>query len=132
MRAAPGPHGIIVRRGNSPRGRLDSHEESGIVANRGKQKPPQKKRRIKTHPKPEKDLRKNPPLTMLQTRFLEALPSSKTPGEAAVKAGHSAKNPIQTGYQALKALRGRVSEILDRIGLDEETVIYNNLQSFIS
>jgi hypothetical protein len=58
-----------------------------------KKKPPQKKRRIKTHPKPERDLRKNPPLTMLRIRFLEALPSSKTPGEATVKGGYSAKNP---------------------------------------
>jgi hypothetical protein len=38
MRAAPGPHGILVRRGNSPRGRLDSHEDNGIVANHGKEK----------------------------------------------------------------------------------------------
>jgi hypothetical protein len=38
MRAAPGPHGILVLRGNSPRGRLDPHEESGMVTNRGKEK----------------------------------------------------------------------------------------------
>jgi hypothetical protein len=38
MRAAPGPHGILVLRGNSPRGRLDSQEDSGIVANHGKEK----------------------------------------------------------------------------------------------
>ena len=38
MRAAPGQHGILVLRGNSPRGRLDSHEDSGIVANHGKEK----------------------------------------------------------------------------------------------
>jgi hypothetical protein len=38
MRVTPGPHGILVLRGNSPRGRLDSHEDSGIVANQGKEK----------------------------------------------------------------------------------------------
>jgi hypothetical protein len=38
MRAAPGPHGILVLRGNSPRGRLDSHEENGIVTNHSKEK----------------------------------------------------------------------------------------------
>ena len=67
-----------------------------------KKKPPQKKRRIKTHPKPERDLRKNPPLTMLQIRFLEALPSSKTPREAAVKGGYSAKNPSRLATSRLQ------------------------------
>jgi hypothetical protein len=33
----------------------------------------------------------------------------------------------QTAYQALKALPGRVPEILDRLGLDEETVIQKHL-----
>jgi len=63
----------------------------------------------------------------LQTRLLEELPTSKTVAEAATKAGYSTKNPNQTGYQALKALRGRVPEILDRLGLDEESVIHNHL-----
>ena len=83
-------------------------------------------KKIKTHP-PQKKGTTNPPLTLLQTRLLEELPTSKTIGEAAVKAGYSSKNPGQTGYQALKALRGRVPEILDRIGLDEETVIQKHL-----
>jgi len=62
-----------------------------------KKKPPLKTRRIKTHPKPERDLRKNPPLTMLQIRFLEALPSSKTPG-----GGYSAKNPSRLATRRLQ------------------------------
>jgi hypothetical protein len=85
------------------------------------------RKKVKTHPKPQKNWRNNPPLTLLQTRLLEELPTSKTVAEAATKAGYSTKNPNQTGYQALKALRGRVPEILDRLGLDEESVIHNHL-----
>jgi hypothetical protein len=84
-------------------------------------------KKIKTHP-PQKKGTTNPPLTLLQTRLLEELPTSKTLGEAAAKAGYSGKNAGQSGYQALKALRGRVPEILDRLGLDEETVIENHLK----
>ena len=83
-------------------------------------------KRIKTRP-PQKRGTTNPPLTLLQTRLLEELPTARTVGEAAVKAGYSGKNPDQTGYQALKSLRGRVPEILDRLGLDEETVIQKHL-----
>ena len=80
-----------------------------------------RKSRIKTRPIPPKeDMRKNPPLTILQTRFISALATSNSATEAAGKAGYSPKNLDKSAHQVMKALRGRVPQILDDLGLDEE------------
>ena len=83
---------------------------------------------IKTRPTPPKeDMRKNPPLTILQTRFISALATSTSATEAAGKAGYSLKNLDKSAHQVMKALRGRVPQILDDLGLDEKFVIENHL-----
>ena len=48
--------------------------------------------------------------------------------EAAVKAGYSAKNARQSGHQALKAIRGRVPDLMERLGLSEEHLIDKHLR----
>jgi hypothetical protein len=86
-----------------------------------------RKSHIKTHPLPRKeDMRKNPPLTILQTRFISALATSNSATEAAGKAGYSPKNLDKSAHQVMKALRGRVPQILDDLGLDEKFVIENH------
>jgi hypothetical protein len=116
-------HGRNKRKPNGP---AHPSLKRATVRNHGQEKIKLTGKRIKTRP-PQKRGTTNPPLTLLQTRLLEELPTARTVGEAAVKAGYSGKNPDQTGYQALKSLRGRVPEILDRLGLDEETVIQKYL-----
>ena len=75
----------------------------------------------------QEDMRKNPPLTILQTRFISALATSDSATEAAGKAGYSPKNLDKSAHQVMKALRGRVPQILDDLGLDEKFVIENHL-----
>jgi hypothetical protein len=50
-----------------------------------------RKPHIKTKPVPKEGLRKNPPLTVLQTRFISALATSNNATEAAGKARYSLK-----------------------------------------
>jgi hypothetical protein len=87
-----------------------------------------RKSRIKTRPIPPKeDMRKNPPLTILQTRFISALATSTSATEAAGKAGYSPKNLDKSAHQVMKAPRGRVPQILDDLGLtDVEVQITGN------
>jgi Terminase small subunit len=66
--------------------------------------------------------------TLRQARLVRELPRSKTLGEAAVKAGYSPKNARQSGHQALKTLRGRVPDMMDRLGISEEEIIDKHLR----
>ncbi|HXJ13344.1 MAG TPA: terminase small subunit [Candidatus Limnocylindrales bacterium] len=66
--------------------------------------------------------------TPKQARFTEALLTSNSVAEAAVKAGYPAKNARQSGHQALKAIRGRVPDLMGRLGLSEEHLIDKHLR----
>ena len=66
--------------------------------------------------------------TKKQARFTEALLTCHSVAEAAVKAGYSAKNARQSGHQALKAIRGRVPDLMERLGLSEEHLIDKHLR----
>ena len=66
--------------------------------------------------------------TPKQARFTAALLTSNSVAEAAVKAGYPAKNARQSGHQALKAIRGRVPDLLERLGLSEEHLIDKHLR----
>jgi len=61
--------------------------------------------------------------TTRQAKFLKALPGSKTITEAAIKAGYSPKSANKGAHQVLKALRGRVPDMMDRLGFSEEEII---------
>ena len=67
-------------------------------------------------------------LTLRQKKLRKVLPTSRTLTEAAIKAGYSPKNAGQSGYQALQAMRGRVPDIMDRMGLSEEVLIEKHLK----
>lgn len=66
--------------------------------------------------------------TLRQARLMKEIPHCKTLGEAAVKAGYSPKNARQSGHQALKAIRGRVPDMMDRLGFSEEAIIDRHLR----
>ncbi len=51
--------------------------------------------------------------TPKQARFTEALLTSNSVAEAAVKAGYPAKNARQSGHQVVKAIRVRASTVRD-------------------
>ena len=59
--------------------------------------------------------------------LISALATSDSATEAAGKAGYSPKNLDKSAHQVMKALRGRVPQILDDLGLDEKFVIENHL-----
>lgn len=66
-----------------------------------------------------------------QKKLLKELATSKTITEAAVKAGYPKKNAGQSGSQALKAMRGRIPDLMDRIGLTEEFLIEKHLKPLL-
>lgn len=67
-----------------------------------------------------------------QKQLLKELTTSKTITEAAVKAGYSKKTAGQGGHQALKSMRGRIPDLMDRIGLSEEFLIEKHLKRHLS
>ena len=60
---------------------------------------------------------KNKKLTTRQRKLLEALPHAKSIAEAGRIAGYSAR---QATNQALRNLREKMPELLDRLGLTDE------------
>jgi hypothetical protein len=54
---------------------------------------------------------------------VKAYAKGQTLGDAAIEAGYSAKNPHQSGYQALKQIKGRVPELMDELGLTDRALI---------
>jgi hypothetical protein len=61
--------------------------------------------------------------TARQQALVANIPTSKTLAEAAIKAGYPVANARQSAYQALQGLRGRVPDIMDRLGFGEEILI---------
>ncbi len=76
--------------------------------------------------------KKGPKFTIRQKKLLQELPTSKTITEAAIKAGYGPKNAGQLGSQALQRMRGRVPDLLDRVGLSEEFLIEKHLKPLLS
>ena len=71
--------------------------------------------------KPKKDL------SSRQHAFLKAYAKGKTLKQAAIEAGYSKTNADQSGYQALKAIKGRAADLMDEIGLTDRVLIENYL-----
>jgi len=76
--------------------------------------------------------KKGPKFTIRQKKLLQELPTSKTITEAAIKAGYGPKNAGQLGSQALQRMRGRVPDLMDRVGLSEEFLIEKHLKPLLS
>ena len=75
----------------------------------------------KTLDKPKKDL------SSRQHAFLKAYAKGKTLKQAAIEAGYSKKNADQSGYQALKAIKGRAADLMDEMGFTDRALIENYL-----
>lgn len=71
-------------------------------------------------------------LTPRQVAFAEHLLESDTITEAARKAGYSDKNLAQSGHQALKAIRLKMPELMDSLGLTEKSLIEKHLVPLLS
>ena len=52
--------------------------------------------------------------TERQKKLVKHIPTSKSHAEAAKKAGYPAKNAAQSAYQALRQMRGRVPDLMER------------------
>ena len=76
--------------------------------------------------------KKRPKLTPRQQKLVKHLAKGKMPGEAAIAAGYSSKNPRQSAQQALEAIRNTLPEILARSGLDDDSVIQNHLRPLMN
>ena len=64
-------------------------------------------------------------------KLIKARAEGKTYAQAAVAAGYSPKHAAQNGYQAVSQIRGRVQDLLDRNGLDENTAIEKYLKPLL-
>jgi hypothetical protein len=69
--------------------------------------------------------------TERQKKLIKYIPTSKTHAEAAMKAGFPAKNARQSAYQALRQMRGRVPDLMDKLGLSEEHLIDKHLRRLL-
>jgi hypothetical protein len=75
--------------------------------------------------------RKRKELSPRQMKLIKARAEGKTYAQAAIEAGYSPKHAAQNGYQALSQIRGRVQDLLDRNGLDENTAIEKYLKPLL-
>jgi hypothetical protein len=62
-------------------------------------------------------------LTAKEAAFVKYLTKGKTQADAARLAGYSEKAPRQAGYQALRHIREKMPQLLDKAGLTDEAVI---------
>jgi phage terminase small subunit len=67
--------------------------------------------------------RKRKELSPRQMKLIKARAEGKTYKQAAIEADYSPKHAAQNGYQALSQIRGRVQDLLDGQGLDENAAI---------
>jgi len=77
------------------------------------------------------DGRKNKPLNPRQQKFVKTLAKGASLTDAAIEAGYSSRNPGQSGFQALRQIRGRVPDLLEKHGLGEEMLIENYLKPLL-
>ena len=56
---------------------------------------------------------------------------SMTLGQAAIASGYTTKYPAQSAYQALQQMRGRISSIMDELGLTERALIEKYLKPLL-
>jgi hypothetical protein len=71
-------------------------------------------------------------LTPLQRKLIKGVLSGKSVREAAEYAGYSPNNPRQAGYQALNALKQKMPQVMDRMGLTQEALIAKYLLPALS
>jgi hypothetical protein len=70
-------------------------------------------------------------LTTKQRGLVRALSAGKSVTQAALEAGYSAKNPGQSGWQALQNVQRKMSELLDEHGLTDEVLIEKHLKPLL-
>jgi hypothetical protein len=68
-----------------------------------------------------------PVLTARELRFLKAFVKSGNQRLSALSAGYSPANPDQSANRVMKQLRRKAPELLERIGLHQETVLSKTL-----
>lgn len=71
-------------------------------------------------------------LTPRQVAFAGNLVRGSTITDAALRAGYSEKNLAQSGHQALKAIRLKIPELMDELGLTERALIEKYLVPMLS
>jgi len=70
-------------------------------------------------------------LTTKERGLVRGLSSGKTLTRAARDAGYRGKNPGQSGWQALRNIQRKMSEILDSQGLTDEVLIEKHLKPLL-
>ena len=76
--------------------------------------------------------RRSKSLTYRERMLIECLAQGMSVTRAALKAGYSDQNPGQSGYQALKAVREKAPELLDRHGLTDDVLIEKHLKPMLN
>jgi len=76
--------------------------------------------------------RRSKSLTHRERMLIRCLSQGMSVMRAALKAGYSDQNPGQSGYQALKAVREKAPELLDRHGLTDDALIEKHLKPMLN
>ena len=72
------------------------------------------------------------PLTNRERAFVRSLANGNSVTRAALDAGYSAKNPGQSGWQALQNIKLKMPEVLDDHGLTDEALIEKHLKPLLN
>jgi hypothetical protein len=72
------------------------------------------------------------PLTNRERAFVRSLANGNSVTRAALDAGYSAKNPGQSGWQALANIRHKVPELLNQHGLTDQALIEKHLKPLLN
>lgn len=75
----------------------------------------------------EEKKRRNRELSTRQKKYVEARLEGQSKTDAAIKAGYSARNAGQSGYQVEKAIAGPMRDAMDKVGLDLRTLLERKL-----
>lgn len=71
-------------------------------------------------------------LTPQQTLLVRNLSKGMSITDAALKSGYSRKAPGQSGHQALKSIRDKMPEVLDKAGLTDDVLIEQYLKPIMT
>lgn len=66
--------------------------------------------------------------TQRQMKLVKALAKGKTLKDAGIEAGYSGNNPAQSAHQAIKGLEKTMPELLNSLGLTDESLIEKYLK----
>jgi phage terminase small subunit len=71
-------------------------------------------------------------LTPKERALVKNVSKGKSLTAAAIAAGYSDKNPAQSGFNAMQAIQRKMPDLMDKLGLSDETLINKHLKPLLA